>query len=211
CSVTAAVAALGSKLGDYQVHFSADHLLALCDYVHNTLIRHHRLYQYVLGRDQDVQLTVARLEVCAPPRPLPLAQGVDRASWRHEQRVAELRLAEAQGRTCTLLLKEALPLEREHRLQRAFLEAPPPGQALSREELENLIREAIRIQMECLQELLQYEIQSTFDILDLKLQKKVLDLSAPVPFPLCIAGQPGQDESLKLHKASRARKGRAKK
>lgn len=79
------------------------------------------------------------------------------------------------------------------------------------QELENLISEAIHIQIECLKELLQYEIQITFDILDLKLQKKTLNLNAPIPFPLAITGQQGQDESLKFNKASKGKKAKAKK
>lgn len=78
------------------------------------------------------------------------------------------------------------------------------------QEVENLIKEAIHIQMEGLKELLQYEIQATFDILDLKLQKKTLKLNAPVPFPLSITGQPGQDESLKFNKAKRGKKAKGK-
>lgn len=78
------------------------------------------------------------------------------------------------------------------------------------QELENLVQEAIQIQIECLKKLLQYEIQITFDILDLKLQKKALNLNAPVPFPLSITGQPGQDESLKFNKANKGKKAKAK-
>lgn len=78
------------------------------------------------------------------------------------------------------------------------------------QELENLINEAIHIQIKCLKELLQYEIQTTFDILDLKLQKKTLNLNAPIPFPLSISGQPGQDESLKTNKARKAKKAKDK-
>lgn len=74
------------------------------------------------------------------------------------------------------------------------------------QELENLINEAIQIQIECLKELLQYETQITFDILDLKLQKKALNLNTPVPFPLSITGQAGHDESLKFNKARKEKK-----
>nr|KAF6479259.1 hypothetical protein HJG59_001941 [Molossus molossus] len=82
-----------------------------------------RLYQYVLGQDQEVNLTVTHLEVCAPPQPLPLAEGKDRDLWKHEQQVAELGMAEAQKHIHLLLLKESLQLKREHMLQK-FLEVP---------------------------------------------------------------------------------------
>ncbi|XP_004433577.1 PREDICTED: uncharacterized protein C8orf74 homolog [Ceratotherium simum simum] len=212
CSITEAVTILGNKLRDYQGQFNTTHLLALCDYFHNTFIRHYKLYQYVLGQEQDVNLTVTHLEVCAPPQLLPLAEGVDREIWKHEQQVAELSAAEGQKRTKALLLKEALRLEQEHTLQRTFSEASAQrSRVLKREELENLINEAIHVQIECLKELLEYEIQITFDILDLKLQKKTLNLNAPIPFPLPITAQPAQEDSLKFYKANKGKKARAKK
>ncbi|XP_029794434.1 uncharacterized protein C8orf74 homolog isoform X1 [Suricata suricatta] len=211
CSITEAVTILGSKLRDYQGQFNTTHLLALCDYFHNTFIHHYKLYQYVLGQDQEVNLTVTHLEVCAPPQPLPLAKGIDRDIWQLEQQMAKLSMAEVQKRTNVRLLKEALHLEQEHKLQKMFSEvAKQPSQVLKREELENLINEAIHIQIECLKELLQYEIQVTFDILNLKLQKKTLNLNAPIPFPLSITGQPGQDE-FKFYKTNKGKKPKAKK
>ncbi|KAF4025279.1 hypothetical protein G4228_017522 [Cervus hanglu yarkandensis] len=111
-----------------------------------------------------------------------------------------------------LLLKGALRLEQQHLLQETFSELPGQRhQALKREELEKLINEAIHIQIECLKELLQYEIQITFDILDLKLQKKTLNLNAPIPPLVPIAGQSGQDEALQLSKTNKRKKAKAKK
>ncbi|XP_012510392.1 PREDICTED: uncharacterized protein C8orf74 homolog [Propithecus coquereli] len=212
CSITEAVTILGNKLRNYQRRFNTAHLVALCDYCHNTFIRHYKLYQYVLGQDRDVNLRVSHLEVCVPPQPLPLAEGVDRNVWRHEQQVAELGRAEAQKRTDMLLLQETLRLEQEHLLQKAFQDTPAtPRQALRRQDLEHLIREAVHVQIECLKELLQQEIQVTFDILDLKLQRKTLHLHAPNPFPPSTAGQPSRDEALKPHKANKGKKAKAKK
>ncbi|KAG5213556.1 hypothetical protein MJG53_003175 [Ovis ammon polii x Ovis aries] len=212
CSVTEAVTVLGNKLRDHQGQFNTTHLLALCDYFHNTFIRHYKLYQYVLGQDRDVNLTVTNLEVCTPPQPLPLAEGKDREVWKHEQQLEGLSTAEVQKRTHMLLLKGALRLEQQHLLRETFSRLPGrQHQTLNREELEKLINEAIHIQIECLKELLQYEIQITFDILDLKLQKKTLNLNAPIPPLVPIAGQSGQDEALKLSKTNKGKKAKAKK
>ncbi|XP_057641661.1 uncharacterized protein C8orf74 homolog [Chionomys nivalis] len=217
CSITEAVTVLGNKLRDYQKQFNVTHLLALCDYFHNTFIRHYRLYQYVLSQDQEVNLTVAHVQMCAPPQPLPLTDGTDRDVWSHEQQVAELSTAEAQKRSNMLMLKETLSLKQAHRLQKAFgvEEAPAqlqPRPTLRREALERLVSEAIHIQIACLQELLQYEIQAAFDILDLRLQKKTLSLSAPPPpLPCITAGQVTLEDSPKASKANKGKKGKAKK
>nr|KAF6479258.1 hypothetical protein HJG59_001941 [Molossus molossus] len=120
-------------------------------------------------------------------------------------------MAEAQKHIHLLLLKESLQLKREHMLQK-FLEVPvQQSRVLKREELENFINEAIHIQTESLKEVLQCEIQAIYDILDLKLQKKTLNLNAPIPFPLSIAGQSGQDEALKFNKARKEKKAKGKK
>ncbi|XP_005075319.1 uncharacterized protein C8orf74 homolog [Mesocricetus auratus] len=217
CSITEAVTILGNKLRVYQKRFNVSHLLALCDYFHNTFIRHYRLYQYVLSQDQEVNLTVAHVQMCAPPQPLPLTEGIDRDVWRHEQQVAELSTAEVQKRTNLLLLKETLSLEQAHMLQKAFgIEEAPmqlqPRPTLRRQALERLVSEAIHIQIACLQELLKYEIQAAFDILDLRLQKKTLSLSAPPPpLPCITAGQVVVEEPPKASKTNKAKKGKAKK
>ncbi|XP_035125770.2 uncharacterized protein C8orf74 homolog isoform X1 [Callithrix jacchus] len=213
CSVTEAVMILGNKLRDYKGHFNTTRLLALCDYFHHTFIHHYKLYQYVLGQEQQVDLTVAHLEVCVPPQPLPLAEGMDRDLWTHKQQVAALTEAEAQKRTDMLLLKEALLLEKKNSLQKAFTSAMPaqPSRVLERQELESLVRQAVHIQMAFLQELLQCQIQNTFAILDLKLQKKTLNLNTPAPFPPPITSHAGQEEALKPHKVSKGKKAKARK
>ena len=78
--------------------------------------------------------------------------------------------------------------------------------------LERLVSEAIHIQIACLQELLQYEIQAAFDILDLRLQKKTLSLSAPPPpLPCITTGPAALEDSPKASKANKGKKGKAKK
>ncbi|XP_005373862.1 PREDICTED: uncharacterized protein C8orf74 homolog [Chinchilla lanigera] len=217
CSITEAVRILGNKLVDYQLQFTTSHLLALCDYFHNTFIRHYRLYQFVLGQDQDVNLTVTRLEVCTPPQPLPLAEGTHRDTWKHEQQMAALGTAEEQKRKDVQLLNEALRAEQARLLERTFqlagawgAEGTQPHQGLCREALEHLVHEAVGIQIKSLGERLQREIQAAFDILDLRLQRQVLSLNAPLPFPPPGPGQRGPEEPVKSHKGHRGKKAMAK-
>ncbi|XP_010621177.1 uncharacterized protein C8orf74 homolog isoform X3 [Fukomys damarensis] len=207
-SITEAVTILGNKLRDYQRQFTTRHLLALCDYFHNTFIRHYRLYQYVLGQERDVHLTVTRLEVRTPPQPLPLAQGTHRDTWRHEQQVAALLTEEEQKRNEVQLLKEALRAEEARLLEKAFSCAGAPGaKGLGREALERLVQEAIGIQIKRLGEQLQHEVQAAFDILDLRLQRRMLSLRGPLSFP---PPSPGPEDPIKTHKAQKEKKARAK-
>lgn len=126
-SITEAVTILGNKLVDYQRHFTARDLLALCDYSHNTFIRHFRLYQYVLGQARTVHLTVTHLEVCTPPQPLPLAEGMHRDMWNHQQQVAALEATEEQKRRELRLLREALREEEGRLLEQTFASMQPQG------------------------------------------------------------------------------------
>ncbi|XP_004630813.1 uncharacterized protein C8orf74 homolog [Octodon degus] len=217
CSVTEAVRILGSKLMDYQQQFTTQHLLALCDYFHNTFIRHYRLYQYVLGQDQDINLSVTHLEVCTPPQPLPLVEGTHKDTWRHEQQVAALGAAEEQKYKDVRLLKEALQAEEARLLERTFehagaqsTEGTQPGQGLCREALKHLVQEAASIQTKSLGQQLQCQIQAAFDILDLRLQRQMLRLSAPQPFPPPGPGQQGLEDSIRSHKGQRGKKAMAK-
>ncbi|XP_004614808.1 uncharacterized protein C8orf74 homolog [Sorex araneus] len=201
--ITEALTLLGKKLQDYQGQFGTSHLLALCDYAHNTYIRHYNLYQYVLSQAQDVNLSVEQVEVCAPPQPLALAQGTELAMWQHEQRLAELALAELQKRADVLVQQEMLKLEKEQLLRKIFSGelAQHPGQRLCSEDLKTLVSEAIHVQVEHLKQLLEQEIQVTFEILDLRLQKKILSLNEPVPSLLLIPSQHSPDLPLKLSRA----------
>lgn len=128
-----AVITLGKKLQEYQTQFSTTRLLVLCDYFQNTLLRHHQLYQFVLGHDQDVRLSVEHVEVSVPPQPLALTQGTEEAVWAHEQQLAKLALDEAQKRVDLLVWKEVQRLEKEQRLRTVFSGRQSGNQQLCRE------------------------------------------------------------------------------
>ncbi|XP_074081455.1 uncharacterized protein C8orf74 homolog [Macrotis lagotis] len=182
CSITQALKILGNKLKEYEVKFNPPNLMAVCDYFHNTFIRHLKLYQYVLCKDQDVQQNKESLILCPPPLPLPLSEGVDKELWKYQQKVAELTAAEVQNRTNMLLLRETLHLEKEHTMQKIFEGITlKKMEVLNREALEDVIHKAIHTQIESLKELLENEIKTMYAILDLKLQKKTL--KAPLPYP----------------------------
>ncbi|XP_074143649.1 uncharacterized protein C8orf74 homolog [Sminthopsis crassicaudata] len=205
CSISQALMILGNKLKEYETKFSPPNLLAVCDYFHNTFIRHLKLYQYVLCKDQDLYQTKETLDFCPPPLPLPLSEGVDKEVWKYQQKLAELTAAEVQKRTNMLLLRETLHLEREHTIQQIFEEVTQKEmEVLDREALENIIHKVIQTQIESLKELLENEIKTTYAILDLKLQKKTL--KAPPPYP------PDQNQAAQIEsKKEKSKKTKEKK
>ncbi|XP_056669689.1 uncharacterized protein C8orf74 homolog isoform X2 [Monodelphis domestica] len=204
CSITQALQILGNKLREYETKFNPVNLMAVCDYFHNTFIRHLKLYQYVLCKDQDMYQATESLDLCPPPLPLPLSEGVDKNVWKYQQQVAELTAAEVQKRTNMLLLRETLHLEREHTMKKIFegLVTKEIG-VLDREALETIIRKAVRTQIDSLKELLENEIKTTYAILDLKLQKKILKVPPPYPPE---PGQASQTEAKKEKKKAKDKK-----
>ncbi|EHA98226.1 hypothetical protein GW7_15144 [Heterocephalus glaber] len=152
CSITEAVTILGSKLRDYRRQFSTRHLLALCDYFHNTFMRHYRLYHNTTSSQRASGPGPSRME--KDPEPY----------------------------------------------------FPP----VSPQALEHLVHEAIGIQIKCLGEQLQLKVRAAFDILDLRLQRRMLSLSAPHPSRPPGPGQRGPEDSVKSRKAQKGKKARVK-
>nr|XP_025041144.1 uncharacterized protein C8orf74 homolog [Pelodiscus sinensis] len=181
--VSQAIGVLRDKLEACEPTLSSCQACVLWEYFHNTLLRHYQLYQFVLCREREAKQTSVHLEICVPPQPLPLMAGVNAEVWQYQQQLAALSAAEAQKRTNMLLLRETLHLEREHVLQRTYDDLKSQAEILDRQVLEALVKEAIGTQMQVLRDILQTEIQTTFEILELRLQKKALLLSQPVPYP----------------------------
>ncbi|XP_060106025.1 uncharacterized protein C8orf74 homolog [Heteronotia binoei] len=178
-----AIQILQKKLTAFQVRLPAVKLHAVYDYFHNTFIRHYWLYQFTLGQERDRCQTFTSLEVCAPPTPLPLMEGMDVEVWKYQQQLATFSEMEAQKRTEMMLIRKTLDRERERMLQKVYSDVRRQAHVLSKEALVCLVKEAIKTQIQSLCEILQNEIQTTFDILQLKLQKKTLLLNPPVPYP----------------------------
>ncbi|XP_062981439.1 uncharacterized protein C8orf74 homolog [Elgaria multicarinata webbii] len=181
--ISEAIKILQEKLSAFRVKLPAFQLRAVCDYFHNTFIKHYWLYQFVLARERDRHQRFASLEVYAPPQPLPLTEGLDLEVWKHQQHVAALSAAEDEKRAGVLRIREDLRLEKERLLQEVYTNVQKQRGALSKETLMFLVKEAIKTQIQSLRDIIQHEIEVTFEILQLKLQKKALTLNPPAPYP----------------------------
>ncbi|XP_038627382.1 uncharacterized protein C8orf74 homolog [Tachyglossus aculeatus] len=179
-SLASAVAVLGYKLQSARAWLSPSHLDALCAYVHHTYLCHFRLYQCVLVRAPEEKRETARLQLCLPPQPAPLAEGTDRDSWLHRQRLAELSQEEAE-----ILSRPAPPLlETKQALSEAQEELQVPrGQGLDREVLERVVRGAVGARLGAAGRRLQAQVQAAFDLLQLRVRRKELSFRAPPAKP----------------------------
>ncbi|XP_054845963.1 uncharacterized protein C8orf74 homolog [Eublepharis macularius] len=181
--ISLAIRVLQEKLTALRVKLPTVRVHAVCDYFHNTFIKHYSLYQFTLGRERDRCQSFTSLEVYAPPNPLPLMEGMDVEVWKYQQQLATLSETEAQKRAEMVLIRETLQREKERMLQKVYSDVQRQAPVFSKEALMCLVKEAIKTQIQSLHEILQNEIQTTFEILQLKLQRKALLLNPPVPYP----------------------------
>uniref|UniRef100_A0A8C6X1B6 Chromosome 8 open reading frame 74 n=1 Tax=Naja naja TaxID=35670 RepID=A0A8C6X1B6_NAJNA len=187
-SLLEAIRILKEKLTAFPVQLSSFHQSAVFDYFSNTFLKHYWLYQFVMTRERDRNQTFAILEICAPPSPPPLSEGIDIEMWNYQQQLAALCAAEEEKQASILHIRETLLAEREHLLPQNALQGIAPayiGQYFARIEftLTSLVNEVIKTQIQNLHRIIQHEIQTTFEILELKLQKKALMFNSPAPYP----------------------------
>ncbi|XP_063164913.1 uncharacterized protein C8orf74 homolog [Candoia aspera] len=181
--VVQAIRILQEKLTAFPVQLSSFQQSVVYDYLFNTFLKHYWLYQFVLTRERDRNQTFTILEVCAPPRPPPLTEGIDTELWKYQQQLAALCAAEEEKRANILHIRETLHAKRENLLKEVYQKVRRQTQSLNTETLMSLVNEAIKTQIQSLHDIIQHEIQTTFDILQLKLQKKALMLNPPAPYP----------------------------
>ncbi|XP_041109803.1 uncharacterized protein C8orf74 homolog [Polyodon spathula] len=174
-SVTKSVELLRNKLSKCETQLAQNHHLAFLDFLMDTFIRHHGLYQFVVRGEREVDCTVIELQVHTPPNPLPLSEGTDSQVWQYQQRMATLTGDENQKRISMLLLKETAYHETERRLDMLYKDfAVQDTGTLQRQVLEKVVQDAVRSQVEVLEEILLKEVQLSLEILELKLQQKTL-------------------------------------
>ncbi|XP_013910305.1 PREDICTED: uncharacterized protein C8orf74 homolog [Thamnophis sirtalis] len=182
-SLLQAIRILQKKLTTFPVQLSSFQQTAVYDYFSNTLLKHYWLYQFVMTRERDHNQTFAILEVCAPPSPPPLSEGIDIEMWNYQQQLAALCAAEAEKQASIVHIRETLHAEREHLLREVYQRIRIQTQTLNTETLISLVNEAIKTQIQNLHHIIQHEIQATFEMLELKLQKKALMFTLPAPYP----------------------------
>nr|XP_028581034.1 uncharacterized protein C8orf74 homolog [Podarcis muralis] len=181
--VSQAIQLLQEKLAAFRVTLPDFHLRAVCDYFHNTFIKHYGLHQFVLAQERDRCQTFASLEVYAPPKPLPLRRGTEIRAWKYQQQLAAVSAAEEEKQAEMERIRATLCKERENMLEEVYRSVRTQTATLEKETLMSLVREAIKAQVQSLHDIIQNEIQATFEILQLRLQKKALLLNPPAPYP----------------------------
>ncbi|XP_029452014.1 uncharacterized protein C8orf74 homolog [Rhinatrema bivittatum] len=207
-SVSEALSLLKDKLKAYESQLTRHQLLILFDYFINTFIKHYQLYQFVLCQSQDLHRTAISLEIYAPPHPLPLNEGCDVNVYLYQQQVANLSAAEIQKRTDLLLFKEKLYLHNEKMLENIYKHLRmQDSQILNRKLLEKLVKEVIGSQIKVVDVILKEEIKTCFEILELKLQKKILVPPSPFPAAAHLATPKGE-LSKTLKNASKPKMGK---
>ncbi|XP_014348178.1 uncharacterized protein C8orf74 homolog [Latimeria chalumnae] len=210
-TVAQTIAFLKGKLGHCRSKLQDSQWLILFEYFYNTFISHHRLYQFVLCRKRELVQSMNELEIHVPPEPLPLKEATEFGLWDYQQRMLELEAAERQKRTNMLFFRETLHLEGEQKFQKLFEDLQVHDtEVLDREMLEKVVKEALQIHLEMAAEILQEEVVTTFEILQLKLQKKILKCPGVHPLLASSGVSSKSEKSKSASKSSKSQQSKGK-
>ncbi|XP_043538308.1 uncharacterized protein C8orf74 homolog isoform X2 [Chiloscyllium plagiosum] len=102
----------------------------------------------------------------------PLKDGIDTELWKHQRYMTELSMAEAQLQADMSAFRENMQLKNEQELEKFYEDLKfQDKEMIERANLEKLVKNAHDIQIMVASEILQKEIETAFQILDLKIQK----------------------------------------
>ncbi|KAM4602171.1 uncharacterized protein C8orf74 homolog [Polymixia lowei] len=158
---------LRDVLSECLPHLTSVHQQDLTQFLIDTCVARRRLLQAVVAGAANLSITRGHLEVQAPPRPLPLAQGTDLHELELQRQRAEL--------TATLRQKEEeLRIFREgSNITLGDVDAPEGGR-LDKEGVLELVRAAVRASGGQMLASLGQETSLVSDILELKVQHTAL-------------------------------------
>ncbi|XP_043538301.1 uncharacterized protein C8orf74 homolog isoform X1 [Chiloscyllium plagiosum] len=163
---------LRNKCNQYQCKLNLSCLQQLVNYFFGTFFRHYRLYQFVLCEAREIDQITHNLEVHIPPDIPPLKDGIDTELWKHQRYMTELSMAEAQLQADMSAFRENMQLKNEQELEKFYEDLKfQDKEMIERANLEKLVKNAHDIQIMVASEILQKEIETAFQILDLKIQK----------------------------------------
>lgn len=105
----------------YSSKITEHNFLEAVDYIKQTIFQHFHLYQFLLTKEQPVDLTSLYLPVeTLPDAPLPLAQGIEEEEWHRRERVRELEQEHAQKEREMIESHKMAQAEVEERLKKAY-------------------------------------------------------------------------------------------
>ncbi|XP_078061779.1 uncharacterized protein C8orf74 homolog [Mustelus asterias] len=176
-SMQEALRKLRDKCEEYQHKLNPNFLQHLVNYLSGTFFKHYRLYQFVLCEAREIDQTIHNLEVHIPQEVPILKDGIDAELWKYEKHMAELSEAEDQLRAEMSAFRKTVQLKSVQELEKFYKDLKfQDKEVLERANLEKIIKDAYDIQMTAASEILQKEIETSFQILDLRVQKTTIPL-----------------------------------
>ncbi|XP_076835227.1 uncharacterized protein C8orf74 homolog isoform X2 [Brachyhypopomus gauderio] len=160
-------------LAQCQPPLPRDQHKALYDFIVETCVCNHRLYQAFLNGQVNLQRMHSHLEICAPPHPLPLSEGTEMATWEKQQALQGLKAAEAEKKAEIHRLKEQAKERLTTELQ-ASLGNLSLLDRLSKQAVENTVRAFLQAQGDTVKDVLLQEIKAVQELLDLRLRQSSL-------------------------------------
>ncbi|XP_041043372.1 uncharacterized protein C8orf74-like [Carcharodon carcharias] len=174
---------LRDKCKQYQHKLNPNFLEHLVNHLLGTFFKHYRLYQFVLCEPREIEQTIYHLEVHIPEEVPPLKDGIDVKLWKYQKHMTKLSEAEAQLQADMLAFRETMQLKGEQELEKFYEDLKfQDKEVIDRANLEKIVKDAHTIQMTIASEILQKEIETAFQVLDVKFQRITMPFPAPKSF-----------------------------
>ncbi|KAM9466689.1 uncharacterized protein C8orf74 homolog [Clarias gariepinus] len=149
------------------------HHATMYDFMVQTYIHHHCLYQVFLKKQVNPKRMQSHLEIHVPLHPLPLSEGTDLGVWEKQQALKDLMAA------------ETVKLEEIHRLKEqavaqimekstASLSDLSLEDSLDKQALENMVPSILQSEVNVVKEILIKEIEAVQELLEIRLSQTAL-------------------------------------
>ncbi len=105
---------------EYSNKLRRTHILSSVTFIRDTVLRHFRLYHYLLTQEQPQDLTTLKLDFPSPLSPLPLKDAQQEQEWRRTERIATLKSEQVKAEKELMVAIESASKEEENLLQNAY-------------------------------------------------------------------------------------------
>ncbi len=105
---------------EYSNKLSRARILSSVTFIRDSILRHFRLYHFLLTQEQPQDLTIVKLDFPSPLLPLPLKDAQQEQEWKCAQRVTTLKLKQDKAEKELLEAIESSSKIEEERLKNVY-------------------------------------------------------------------------------------------
>ena len=158
----------------YASTFTSQRLTSVVDFVFSFFFNHFHLFKFVSTNERDVDRRTVHLRVEMPPQDLPpLGKGTEKSEWECQQVLKKLE-EEHNKKIMEKKLQLDLQIEQLHSLVQNKLSLLNTEQPITREELNNIVKETVQIYVAEAGSTIQHLIEESQENLVYEFQKSAV-------------------------------------